>query len=146
MRRCMVLLTVAVCCFTRDARAQITVSGSPAQLTVATATAGFAPDPVSNSATTYSVSNGTGNTSFTITAQLNADMPAGVTLTVTLQSGGGGSSSGAVTLSSTAQNVATGISHKVTTSTITYQLSATPDAGVVPVQTRRVTFTAITVP
>jgi hypothetical protein len=142
----MVLLTVAVCCFTRDARAQITVSGSPAQLTVATATAGFAPDPVSNSTTTYNVANSPGTTHYTITAQLNADMPTGVTLTITLQAGGGGSSNGAVVLSMTAQNVATGVTHKVNSDAITYQLSATAGAGVVPLQTRRVTFTAITVP
>jgi hypothetical protein len=144
MKRAMLLLAVAF--WTRDARAQITVSGSPAQMTVSAAVAGLAPTAVSNSLTTYSVSNPTGQNTFTITAQINAAMPTNVTLDITLQSAGQGSSAGAVSLTTTAGTVITGIKQKVTGATITYQLSATSDAGVVPVQTRVVTFTAITVP
>jgi hypothetical protein len=141
-----IVLLLAVACWTRDARAQITVSGSPAQLTVKAAVAGLAPTAVSNSLTTYTVSAPVSPHSYTITAQINTTMPAGVTLDITLQSAGSGSSAGAVALTTTAKDVITGIRTKVTGATITYQLSATSAAGVVAVQTRRVTFTAITVP
>ena len=73
-------------------------------------------------------------------------MPGGVTLQVTMQSAGGGSSAGSVALSTTAQTVVTGITAKVTGATITYQLGATEGAGVVTLQSRTVTFTAITTP
>jgi hypothetical protein len=145
MRRAALLLAVVL--WTRDARAQITVSGSPAQLTVNKASAaGLAPLAVSNTTTTYSVTKPTGGNSYAITARINAPMPAGVTLTITLAPGKTGSSSGAVALSTSAQYVETGITRKVTGATITYELSATAAAGVVPVQTRVVTLTAITVP
>jgi hypothetical protein len=144
MKRAMLLLAVAF--WTRDARAQITVSGSPAQMTIKAAVAGLAPTAVTNSLTTYTVTKAGGGNSYTITAQLSAAMPAGVTLDITLQSGGNGSSAGAVALSTTAHNVITGITKKINGATITYDLTATAAAGVVAVQTRRVTFTAITVP
>jgi tartrate dehydratase alpha subunit/fumarate hydratase class I-like protein len=139
-------LIIAVACLTRDARAQVTVSGSPGQMTVSAATAGSAPLAVSNSNTTYSVTKPTGTNTYSITAQINTAMPAGVTLTITLAAAGGGSSSGAIALNTSAQYVETGIRTKVTGATITYQLSATAAAGVIAVQTRRVTLTAITVP
>ena len=145
MKRAMLLLAVA-CCWTRDARAQITVSGSPAQMKVSAATAGLAPTAVSNSLTTFSVTKPALGKSRTITAHINAAMPAGVTLQVTFQSAGNGSSNGGVALSTTAQDVITGITARITGATITYQLSASVAAGVVPLQTRIVTFTAITTP
>ena len=143
IRRAIVLLALAG--WSREARAQLTVSGSPAQLTVSSAVAGSAPSAVSNSSTTYSVSSaGIGHHG--ITVQLNSAMPAGVTLTVTLASAGNGTSVGPVTLTTTAQDAITGISKKITGATITYTLSATPAAGVVPVQTRRVTLTYVSTP
>jgi hypothetical protein len=144
MKRIGLLLAVAL--WSRDARAQITVSGSPAKMTVAAAVAGSAPTTVTNSSTTYSVTKPLAPRSYTITAQINNAMPAGVTLQVTLASAGNGSSNGAVTLSTTAQNAITGITLKVTGATITYQLSATAAAGVVATSSRIVTFTAVTVP
>ena len=144
MKRAMLLLAVAF--WTRDARAQMTVSGSPAQMTVKAAVAGLAPTAVSNTLTTYTVSKPGSPNSYTITAAINSAMPAGVTLNVTLQSAGNGSSAGAVSLTTTARNVITGITAKANGATITYSLAATAAAGVVPVQTRTVTFTVITVP
>lgn len=144
MRRALVLLAVAV--WSRDARAQLTVSGTPAQLTISTATAGSTPDPVTNSSTSYKVVPlPTGN--FAVTAAIDSPMPAGVTLTVTLAAAGTASSSGPVALTTTANSVVTGITKKETGQLpITYTLSATPAAGVVPLQTRTVTFTVISTP
>ena len=144
MRRAAILLAVAL--WTRDARAQITVSGSPAQMTVSAAIAGSAPTAVTNSTTTYTVTKPTAPRTYTITASINTAMPAGVTLKITLASSGNGSSAGAVSLTTSAQDVITGISAKVTGAAITYQLTATAAAGVVAVQTRRVTLTVVTVP
>ncbi len=144
MRRLVLLLAVAV--WTRDARAQITVSGSPAQMHISTAVAGFAPTSVSNSSTTYTVSKPVAPHSYTVTAQLNTTMPANTTLDITLQSAGNGSSAGAVALTTTAKTVISGITLKVTGATITYNFNAAAAAGVVPLQTRRVTLTVITVP
>ena len=139
-------LIFAVVFWTRDARAQLTVSGLPGQMTVSAATAGSAPLAVSNSNTTYSIAKPTGGNSYSITAQINTAMPTGVTLRITLAASGNGSSSGAIALTTSPQYVETGITKKITGATITYQLSATVAAGVVAVQTRGVTLTTITVP
>lgn len=144
MRRAAVLIALAV--GTREARAQVSVSGSPATMTVSAAAAGSAPTAVSNALTKYSVSKPTAPHSYTITAQLNSAMPAFVTLTMTMASAGNGSSAGAITLSTSAQNMITGITAKVSNAIITYQLSATAAAGVVALQNRIVTLTAVTVP
>ena len=142
--RSAVMLAVAV--WTRDARAQITVSGSPFQLTVNSAVAGFAPAITMESSTTYATtSNAPKHTHYAITAQIDTDMPSGVTLTIALQAQGA-TSLGAVTLSSTAQSVVTGISTKISGQSITYTLDATAAAGVVPVQTRSVTLTLVNTP
>jgi predicted aspartyl protease len=128
----------------REARAQISVSGSPAAMKVTAAVAGSAPTAVSNASTTYSLaSNPAGH--FTITASINSPMPAGVTLKITLAASRG-SSAGAVTLSTVAQNVVTGITLKMSGQVITYNLSATAAAGVVPLQTRIVTLTQVNTP
>ena len=128
----------------RDARAQISVSGSPAAMKVTVAVAGSAPTAVSNALTTYSLgSNPAGH--FTITASLNSPMPAGVTLKMTLAASKG-TSAGAVALSTVAQNVVTLITRKMSGQVITYNLSATAAAGVVPLQTRTVTLTQISTP
>jgi hypothetical protein len=104
------------------------------------------PDAVSNASTSYKlVPLGSGN--YALTAAIDSPMPAGVTLTVTLAATGTATSSGPVALTTTANNVVTGATKKETGQLpITYTLSATPAAGVVPVQTRVVTFTLISTP
>jgi hypothetical protein len=129
----------------RDARAQLSVSGSPAQMTVSAAVAGSSPIGVSNASTTYSVSSSPSSGHFAITARINTAMPAGVTLTVRLAASKG-VSAGAVTLNTTSKNVVTGITQSMFGQSITYTLTATPAAGVVPVQTRQVTLTLISTP
>jgi hypothetical protein len=79
-------------------------------------------------------------------AKINSAPPAGVTLTTTLAAGGGaaGTSAGPVSLSSTDQNVVTGITQSASSGNqISYSLSATLAAGVVPSTTRVVTFTIV---
>jgi len=130
----------------REARAQVSVSGSPAAMKVTMAVAGSAPAAVSDALTTYSSATNPAPGHFSITASINSPMPAGVTLTITLAASQG-SSAGAVTLSTVAQNVVTGIAKKMNNGqTITYNLSATAAAGVVPLQTRQVTLTQISTP
>jgi|GEM_PF-2372812 len=129
----------------REARAQVSVSGSPAAMKVTMAVAGSAPAAVSDALTTYSSATNPAPGHFSITASINSPMPAGVTLTITLAASRG-SSAGAVTLSTVAQNVVTGITQKMNSQTITYNLSATAAAGVVPLQTRQVTLTQISTP
>lgn len=129
----------------REARAQFFVSGSPAQMTVSAAIPGSAPAARTNASTTYSVTSRPTVGHFAITARINTAMPAGVTLKAALAASRG-SSLGAVTLGTVAQNVVTGITGRMFGQRITYTLSATPAAGVVAVQTRQVTFTLISTP
>jgi hypothetical protein len=129
----------------RDARAQISVSGSPAAMKVTAAVAGSAPTAVSNALTTYSLASNPPSGHYAVTASINSPMPAGVTLTITLAASKG-TSAGAVTLSTVAQNVVTTITNRMSSQTITYNLSATAAAGVVSSQTRRVTLTQISTP
>jgi hypothetical protein len=143
IRRAAVLAVVAL--WTRDARAQIAVSGSPAQMTVNTALAGSTPVAVTDASTSYSTTT-PGSGTHGITAQLDTAMPAGVTLTVTLAVSGTAASPGPVALSTTPQDVVTAIKQKISSLPITYTLGATLAAGVVPLQTRQVTFTYVTLP
>jgi hypothetical protein len=130
----------------REARAQLSVSGNPAKMTVTAAIAGSAPTAVSNTSTTYSLTGKPpGTTHYAITASINTPMPAGVTLTISLAASLG-TSVGPVALGTTAQNVVTGITNAMSSQVITYQLSATPAAGVVASSTRTVTLTRISTP
>ena len=131
----------------RDARAQISVSGSPAAMKVSVAVAGQAPTVVNNSSTTYSIGTKPPSGHYAVTARINSPMPAGVTLTVTLAVNvARATSSGPVILSTVSQNVVTNISNTMAGKSITYNLSATAAAGVVPLQTRIVTLTQINTP
>lgn len=122
---------------------EISVTGNPAALTVSTATAGSNPDTVTDSSTAYSIS--TNESTKKITGQITAggNMPANVTLELSLAAPTGGSSSGYVSLNSTgASDLVTAISTIAESSkTITYRLSATVGAGEVVSDTRVVTIT-----
>lgn len=110
-----------------------------------TAVAGSQPTSVTNAVTTYNVRvNKTSNKK--ITAGLNTNMPANVTLTVTLSAPPGATSLGAITLTTTAQDAVVNITNVNVTQSITYQLSATVAAGVIPSSTRTVTFTLLDYP
>jgi hypothetical protein len=121
------------------------VSGSPAPLVVSAAVAGSAPVSVTNSSTTYTIALALG--SHKLTGQINAGMPTGTTLSVTLAAPPGATSQGAVALSTTPHDLVTNISLvAATTRAITYRFSATSAAGVVPAQTRTVTLTLTSAP
>jgi hypothetical protein len=146
-RRCWRAAVVAgLMALASNARAQLTVSGNPAKMTITAATAGSAPTAVSNTSTTYSLTGKPpGTTHYAITASINTAMPAGVTLKISLAASLG-VSAGPVALGTTAQNVVTGITNAMSSQVITYTLSATPAAGVVASSTRTVTLTRISTP
>lgn len=119
---------------------EISVSDNPEVMTIDSATAGSQPDAVTNTGTTYSIT--TNGTDKKITAALDSDMPAGVTLKMTLAAPTGAESNGAVALDDTAKNMVTGISTLAESGkTITYELSALVTAGVLSSNTRTVTLT-----
>ncbi|HEX2080170.1 MAG TPA: hypothetical protein VHG08_20885 [Longimicrobium sp.] len=117
---------------------EISVTGSPS-LVINDATAGSGLTSATASGT-YAIT--TNQTNRKITAQLDTNMPSGVTLAVTLAAPTGGTSAGAVSLSTTAQDVVTGVSNANQSGlSIGYTLSATVAAGVVPAGNRTVTYT-----
>jgi len=115
-------------------------------LTVASAVAGAQPTPVVNSATNYStVIAFPGQKK--IVAQLNANMPANVTLGVRVTGAASGTSLGTVNLGLAARDVVLATTPGFYTNVnITYTLTATVAAGVVPATTRTVTFTLLDYP
>lgn len=126
--------------FSVSAINEISVSGNPGALTVSTATAGSAPNSATDATTTWAVTSN--ETNRIVTAAINAAMPTGTTLQVTLAAPTGATSAGAVTLSTTAANVVTGISKQNQSAmTITYSFSATSAAGTIASTSRTVTFT-----
>lgn len=123
---------------TLDAANSLTLSGNPSSFTISTATAGSNPPAVTNTSTTYSVSTvGT----LTISGAINANLPTGTSLQVSLAAPSGGTSQGLQTMSTTSQNLVTNVKavSKVSGLAITYQLTATADAA--PVTNKTVTLT-----
>lgn len=119
---------------------EISVSGAPGTLTINAATAGSAPNSVSDNTTTWAVT--TNEASKKVTASIGVAMPTGVTLSVSLGAPTGATSAGAVSLGTVAQDVVTGISTLNQSALgITYTLSATSAAGTVASTSRTVTFT-----
>lgn len=137
------LLGGLLCCGSAAARAQaLIVSGDPAPMVINTAVAGMEPASVTNGTTTYSVRAGNRNNPQKITGRLNSPMPAGMTLTVNMAATTQATSLGTVTLDATARDLVGNIVHtNLRSASITYVIAATPAAGVVPPQSRTVTFT-----
>ena len=118
---------------------EFSVSGNPSALIVNAATAGSEPTAVTDATTSYNVS--TNSASKKITGAINTAMPSNTLLKVTLASSGA-TSAGQVTLSTSAQDLVTGINTLAEGSqTITYEFSATVDAGVVSSASKTVTLT-----
>jgi len=125
----------------------ISVSGVPGLLRINAAIAGSEPISVSTGSTYTVVTPNPANRTYKITAQINTLMPTEVTLTATLAAPAGGTSVGPVALDVTARDMVTGIPRNTnSTQAITYQLSATAAAGVIPSSTRIVTFTVLKFP
>ena len=145
----MVLLSMAVLVFcTRAAFAQtLSTAGSPTLMRVSSAVAGSEPVPVTVAGGTYTVTTPVANRTYAITAQLNANMPTGSTMAITLAAPPGGTSLGAVAMDVTARNVVTGFGRNLnSTQNISYTFTATAAAGVVPLSSRTVTLTVIRFP
>ena len=129
----------------------ISVSGSPAAFRVSTAVAGSEPGALTDNTTTYTVNTPAagGSTKYQVTAQLNANMPVGTTLTATAAAaaGSGSTSSGAIPLDITARQLVYSIKKNYSgTAGLTYQFAATVSAGVISSTTRTVTLTITTYP
>ena len=119
---------------------EITVSGNPGALVISTATAGSQPTAATDATTSYSIT--TNGTNKKITGSIDTAMPANTSLLVTLTAPTGGSSAGQVTLSTTAQDLVTGISTLAESGlTISYEFTADAAAGVVASSTKTVTLT-----
>jgi hypothetical protein len=114
--------------FSFQAIDEIAISGAPT-LTINSAVAGQQPDPAINTSSTYSISTNGANKR--ITASISKQMPAYTTLEIQLAAPAMGTSMGYVTLSTTAEDVVTGITREAASNkTITYRFSATTAAGV----------------
>lgn len=140
------LAIVPLLCGSRTVAAQTLAltTGSTGTLLISTATAGADPSSANTAAGTYTVTQKKRDGALRITARLNAAMPAGTTLRITLAAPAGATSMGAVILTTTAQNVVTGIpAANVTTpaAAISYTFTATPAAGVIGPSSRIVTLT-----
>ncbi len=119
---------------------ELSVSSGTVSLTVNSATAGQAPNVATDTATSYAIT--TNETDRKITGALNSDMPAGVTLSVTLASPTGATSTGKQVLSSSPTDLVTGISTlNEAGKGISYELAATSAAGVVASAAKTVTLT-----
>jgi hypothetical protein len=120
----------------------LTLSGNPATFTVITAVAGSNPtNPPNNTSTSYTIINVLGAT--TIVGSLNSAMPTGITLKVQLAAPGSGTSTGLVTMTTTNQNLVTGIGiiSLSAGNQITYSFSATVQAAPVASGSRTLTYT-----
>ncbi|HEX2188414.1 MAG TPA: hypothetical protein VHG51_05920 [Longimicrobiaceae bacterium] len=117
---------------------QLSVSGSPS-LVISSAPAGSAPTSATASGSYAVTTNQTGKK---ITAELDNDLPSGVTLSVTLAAPTGAISVDGVSLSTTPASVVTGIGTVNESGlSVSYELAATVAAGVVPASSRTVLFT-----
>ena len=121
---------------------QIGVSGAPAPLVISTATAGSAPTSVTTSGGSYAVTTNEANKK--ITASLDAALPAGVRLEISLAAPDGAASAGDVFLSTGTADLVTGISSLAASALpISYRLSEDATVHMPAPATRTVTFTIV---
>jgi hypothetical protein len=123
-----------------DAINEISVSGNPGDLVVNSATAGSEPNEDTDNSTNWAIT--TNQTARKITGSINTAMPTNVTLEINLTAPTGGVSENDVSLSATDADLVTSIETVAESGlTITYTLSATVAAGVVPQAQKTVTIT-----
>lgn len=117
---------------------EIALSGTAPVLTINAAVAGVAPTPAT-ATQTYAV---TTNENAKISAALDTAMPEGLTLTAAMAAPTGATSLAAVALTTTGQDLVTGISKlNEADLSLTYGLAATSAAGVVTSSNRVITYT-----
>jgi hypothetical protein len=120
---------------------QLAVTGNPAPLVVSSAVAGSGPTSATMGGTSYAIS--TNETNQKIIASINATMPAGLSLEVSLAAPSGAASLGHVPLGTTGADVVTGISATTASALpINYRLNASPSAQLGSAA-RTVTFTVV---
>lgn len=126
--------------FVVNALNEIDFSGSPATLTINGGTAGGGLTPAMDTTTQWAITtNGVGKK---VTAQLNSNMPAGVTLSIQLAAPTGATSLGSVAVSTTTADLVTGITQLSESGlSVTYVLSASVSAATTVAANRIVTFT-----
>ena len=118
---------------------QFSITSTAVTLTITSATAGSDPSPVSDASSVWSVT--TNQTGAKISASIPTNMPTGLTLDVLLGAPAGATAT-ARTLSTTSQDLVTGITKlKAGPMTVTYTLAATAAAGVIAPDSRVVTYT-----
>lgn len=124
---------------------RLAIDGAPQPIAITTATPGAAPTPVSAAGGTYAITTNEANRK--ITAAIDADMPAGVTLEIALAAPDDATSAGSVPLGTGGADVVTGI-HPTAASAlpITYRLSATVAALMPAPESRTVTLTILAAP
>ncbi len=107
---------------------KLAVSGNPGALTISDMVVGATSASTSDASSNYSMTTNVANSR--MSAQLDAALPAGLTLTIALV-GGNGTSAGAVDVSDgTAKNVVTAIARGAANAqTITYGFTADVSAG-----------------
>ncbi len=119
------------------------VAGADVTLTISTATAGSDPDDATD-ASTYDLTTNCGADAKKITAAIDTDMPAGLTLSLNAAAPTGGTSAGATTISSSAADVVTGVDAVSEGGiALNFTLSATAEAGVVASATKTLTLTIV---
>jgi hypothetical protein len=125
--------------FAVNAINQISFAGTPS-LTVTTATAGNDPTSAVDASSTWAVT--TNQTGAKISASIPSVMGTGLTLKVNLVAPAAATSAGLTAVGTVAVDLVTAITKvKGSTLTATYQLDATPAAGVVASSTKVVTYT-----
>lgn len=121
---------------------QIAVVSAPTPMVITSAVAGSSSLSIAGDGGSYAVTTNEANQK--ITASLDAPMPSGVSLEVTLAPPSGAQTAGAVPLSAAAADVVTGITPVSQSGLpISYRLSTTPSVQL-PATTRTVTFTIVT--
>lgn len=131
--------------FRVTALSRVTVSADLSPMVISDAVAGAAPASVTTSGGSYAIT--TTERRQKITAALDASLPGGVTLELSMAAPPGASSSGLVALNTEASDVVTGIDAIAATALpMTYRLSATEPVFMPTAQTRLVTFTIVAAP
>ncbi len=121
---------------------ELSVNGSPGALVVSTAVAGLSPDDAINASTLYSITTNCGTDAKKITAAIDTVMPDNVSLNITLAAPTGATSLNDVQLGTSPADVVTNIDAVAESKmAITYRLSATAAAGVVPNSVKVITLT-----
>ncbi len=121
--------------------AEVSLDTDTFSVTVNSAVAGSQPSNATSSST-YDVASNAGDNAKKITASINSDMPANVTLSISLAAPAGATSAGYVTLSSVAADAVTGVDTTNTTNlAVSVRLASTVSAGVISSSSRTLTLT-----